>query len=62
MDAEHATEGRLVTPNTSASLGTHVVTSLGSHGARVGGEGGVLTLKQILFASFSRFTLLNIIL
>ena len=33
---EHATEGRLVTPNTSASLGTHVVTSLGSHGALEG--------------------------
>ena len=27
-----------------ASLGTHVVTSLGSHGARLGGEVGVLTL------------------
>ena len=34
MDAEHAPEGRLVTPNTyKASLGTHVVTSLGSYGA-----------------------------
>ena len=44
MNAEYAPEGRLVTPNTWTSLGTHVVTSLGSHGARVGGEVGVLTL------------------
>ena len=44
MNAENAPEGRLVTPNTWASLVTHVVTSLGSHGARVGGEVGVLTL------------------
>ena len=37
VNAENAPESRLVTPNTWASLVTHVVTSLGSHGARVGG-------------------------
>ena len=47
MNAEYAPEGRLVTPNTWTSLGTHVVTSLGSHGARLGGEVGVLTLVVV---------------
>ena len=32
-DVEHASESRLVTPNTYASLATLVVTSLGSYGA-----------------------------
>ena len=49
MDAEHATEGRLVTPNTSASLGTHVVTSLGSHSARLGGEVYLVVSNVFLF-------------
>ena len=46
MDAEHATEGRLVTPNTSASLSVHVVASPASHGARVGGGVTVVSLEN----------------
>ena len=37
MRAEHAPEARLVAPNLWPSLGTHVVASPGSHGAREGG-------------------------
>ena len=44
MDAENATEGRLVTPNTSATLGMHVVASPASHGAL---EGGGLSVRSL---------------
>ena len=44
MDAEDATEGRLVTPNTSATLGTHIVASPASHGAL---EGGGLSVRSL---------------
>ena len=49
MDAEHATEGRLVTPNTSATLGTHVVASPASHGAL---EGGGLSVRSFVVVNF----------
>jgi hypothetical protein len=45
VDAEHATEGRLVTPNTSASLSVHVVASPASHGAL---EGGGLSVRSFV--------------
>ena len=45
VEAEHATEGRLVTPNTSATLGTHVVASPASHGAL---EGGGLSVRSLV--------------
>ena len=47
MDAEHATEGRLVTPNTSATLGMHVVASPASHGALEGGGLSVRSIDQL---------------
>ena len=49
MDAEHATEGRLVTPNTSATLGMHVVASPASHGAL---EGGGLSVRSFVVVNF----------
>jgi len=39
VNAEHAPEGRLVTPNPWATLGSHVVASPASHGALEGGGG-----------------------
>ena len=49
MDAEHATEGRLVTPNTSASLSVHVVASPASHGAL---EGGGLSVRSFVVVNY----------
>jgi len=47
VDAEPPSESRLVTPNTYALLGTHVVTSPGSYGALEGGQVSVRSLTDI---------------
>ena len=49
VDAENATEGRLVTPNTSATLGMHVVASPASHGAL---EGGGLSVRSLVVVNY----------
>ena len=49
MNAEHAPEGRLVTPNPWATLGSHVVASPASHGAL---EGGGLSVRSFVVVNF----------
>jgi len=49
VDAEHATEGCLVTPNPSATLGSHVVASPASHGAL---EGGGLSVRSFVVVNY----------
>ena len=49
MNAEHAPEGRLVTPNPWATLSVHVVASPASHGAL---EGGGLSVRSFVVVNF----------